>query len=99
MLKRGINLVVITLLITLLYSCADNKSKSKNYLETNYKNYSSIHDLIKDSVNIYIDSLLEEFTPEYIYGWTVDSLVCINREKDKLVAITVEFPNSGKGFL
>ena len=48
---------------------------------------------------MYIDSGLVEFTPEYMYGWSVDSFVCVNSSQDRLVAMTIEIPNSGKGFL
>ncbi|TAL62217.1 MAG: hypothetical protein EPN85_03200 [Bacteroidetes bacterium] len=97
--KREINPTCVLLAVSLLFCCCDDKEKAKVYLEENYKNYSTTHSIIIDSVQTYLDSLLETFTPEYVYGWTADSLVCINSTNDKLFAVTIEKPKGkGKGF-
>lgn len=53
--------------------------------------------IIKDSVQIYADSLLKTFQSEFISEWELDSMVCINSKNDKLVAIVLYSSGAGKG--
>ncbi|MEO9218216.1 MAG: hypothetical protein ABI315_06520 [Bacteroidia bacterium] len=96
MLKKEIKVVLITLL--LCSSCNDNNENngvikigdyqlnSNKYVDDNFNKYSKIYTLLNDSIGIYVDSLLKEFSTEYTTEWEVDSMLVINSANDKLVA-------------
>lgn len=84
MLVKGIKLKVLTILFFFLCSCS-NKTELDTYVDDNFKNYSILHELIKDSVEYYVKSNLSDFIGEYFWKWQVDSLVCVNSANDKLV--------------
>jgi hypothetical protein len=99
MLKKGIKHTITILLFLSTYSCGNHDDdKSQSYLKTNFNSYSDIYSTLHDSISTYVDSLLGTFGPEYLYGWSIDSLICINSTKDKLFAITIEKKGIGKKF-
>lgn len=94
MLIKEIRIVLIGLV--LCASCSDVEKnstikiseyhlKSDSYVEANFTNYSKIYTIINDSINLYVDSLLDEFSTEYTTEWQLDSMVAINSANDKLV--------------
>ncbi|MES2837522.1 MAG: hypothetical protein V4667_08365 [Bacteroidota bacterium] len=67
-------------------SCSNNNiSINNNYAKSRFNEYSDIYTTIVDSISIYTDSSLTLFLNEYYSEWQIDSLVCINSKKDKLV--------------
>lgn len=95
---KEIKILFYTFIILSTSSCKDNKEKTNIYLKDNFKHYSSTHKIISDSINLYLDSSLATFKSEYVYGWYLDSLVCINSSNDKLFALIIQPPTPGKGF-
>lgn len=98
MLKKGIKINYLLFIVYyLLFTGCYNSNKSKNnngienalksneYVNNHFPLYSEAIIILNDSVNIYVDSLLKSFTGEYIWGWQVDSMICINSQHDKLV--------------
>lgn len=94
---KGENKLIFIFILCCLTACNNindncekkNTRESKignNYVEKKFKNYSNEYNVVRDSVNIYVDSSLTSFLGEYIWEWEVDSLICMNREENKLVA-------------
>jgi hypothetical protein len=102
MLKHGIKFIVSAVFAIVIGSCGSNinkPEKSNAYIQSNFNSYKAVYNTLNDSITIYIDSLVGTFTPEYMYGWILDSMICLNSSKDKLFAITIEIPGIGKEFL
>jgi hypothetical protein len=75
------------------YSCENVLNKKKNcdlksneFVKKEFDNYSNEYKVINDSILIYTDSILKSFLTEYYAIWKVDSMICINSKKNKLVA-------------
>ncbi|MEO9218217.1 MAG: hypothetical protein ABI315_06525 [Bacteroidia bacterium] len=84
--------IKIALMFFLFFICSCNSSfkeggemNADTYVIKNYNSYADIHSTLNDSINIYVDSLLKCFLGQYLWPWEVDSLVCINSNKTKLV--------------
>jgi hypothetical protein len=102
MLKNAIKFLLPFIFVLLINSCGSNTStpvKSNSYISSNFNSYKDVYGILNDSIKTYVDSLVGTFTPEYMYGWVVDSMICINSSNDKLFAITIEQPRAGTGFL
>ncbi|MEO6903432.1 MAG: hypothetical protein ABI315_09775 [Bacteroidia bacterium] len=90
LLKRGIKTVFIFCLF-FISSCSNSvkkveEKKADFYANKNYSHYSNIYSTLIDSINIYVDSSLNEFLGETLWPWEVDSLICINSNNTKLVS-------------
>jgi hypothetical protein len=96
MLKRENKLILLLIIIFCLSACnnvsknRDNKvifesEISRDYVEKEFENYSNEYTVLRDSVNIYVDSILKSYLGEYIWDWEVDSMICMNSEGNKLV--------------
>jgi hypothetical protein len=85
MLRKENNLFIYLL----MFSSCSHENKSNKYIEDNFGNYKNEFYLIKDSVKKYSESMLEDYTGEYMWHWIIDSLVCVNSSKDKLISISV----------
>jgi len=90
MLKRDIRFIFI--LFFIYFSCenVNTRSKSSNiksdlYVKENFRKYSDKYKILKDSVTLYVDSLLATYQSQYLWDWEVDSLFCLNKLGDKLV--------------
>ncbi len=86
-LEKGIKCL---LFISLLNSCSfigsENKEKALDYVGKNFKAYDDVYGTINDSIALYIDSSLKNFTTEYSNLWQVDSLIIIKSDQSKLIA-------------
>jgi hypothetical protein len=80
-----------------LLSCSSKKNNRQKFIDKNFPCYAVIFQTIMDSVTIYSGSILHDFQSEYIWEWQIDSLVCINSSKDKLIAVILNSSGIGKG--
>jgi hypothetical protein len=81
------NLVFSSLVFFLFCtSCSNESDKGNKYVRENFSKYENEYSIIKDSVNMYTDSLLKDFVGEYMWKWRIDSLLFLDSKKEKLVA-------------
>lgn len=98
--KRPIQLLVLILFASACGNINKNEAVDKTnlFVKTNFENYSDVYKMIIDSVDRYVEARLSSFKPEYVYGWDVDSMICLNKSGDRLVALTLERKGAGKGY-
>lgn len=94
MLTKGIKIFLIVFIC--FYSCDTNNKKIQyDYVKDSFEDYSDIYKTINDSIDFYVKSNILSFQPEYYYDWQVDSMLCINSAKNKIVACVLSSSGSG----
>jgi hypothetical protein len=96
MLRKEIKIYYLFAFLLIYYSCSTSTNNikngpvcsliSNNYVHENFKLYSNEFEILNDSINIYQDSLVKSFLFIYNESWQLDSMICINSLKDRLVA-------------
>src|SRR5574337_1882422 len=88
MLKREIRFICLFICL-FIYSCVNIEKKTElktsTYVDNNFKLYSNEYKTIADSVAMYVNSALNEYLHIYNQEWQIDSLICLNSTRDKLV--------------
>ncbi|MGZ3882837.1 MAG: hypothetical protein ACXVPQ_04565 [Bacteroidia bacterium] len=77
-------------------SSCNSKSRYDEFVVSDFANYTTEYSIVKDSVKLYADSFLKDFVSPYCKAWEIDSLVCLNSERNKLVATINESNGKGK---
>ncbi|WP_341226724.1 hypothetical protein [uncultured Arcticibacterium sp.] len=84
------NRINFLLLIVILFSCNKNDSHSshdENKLSAHNSTFETkeIYKLINDSLNVYSENRLTSFMSIHTFPYLVDSVICLNEEKNKLI--------------
>jgi hypothetical protein len=88
MLNQGKKLFYYSLLFFFIVSCTDKATdRYRDFSKSNIGNeeYNSIYGNLKDSVERWISQRLKIAEALRIYNYKIDSLICFNKENNKLV--------------
>ena len=85
MYQKEIKTFIYLFIYLFIYSSCSKQTKHDDYIINRYSTYKGEYEIINDSLRYYVSSFLKDYTSEYMYKWEVDSFVCFNSEKDKLV--------------
>lgn len=89
MLRKENNLFIYLFFCLFIFLSCLRENKSNKYIEDNFESFENEFYLIKDSVKKYSESILEDYSGEYMWHWIIDSLVCLNSSNDKLIAVSI----------
>lgn len=86
MLNRENNLFSYLVIYLFMQSaCSSKQDKMQEYVNKNSKSYEVEYKILQDSIRYYIKNNLQDFIGVKYNDWRIDSLICINKDGDKLV--------------
>ena len=97
MLKKEISILSFLGLLLMSSACNNNSVKSSEFVKMKFRMYDKTYSIINDSIQMYEDSELATFRPQYIWNWQVDSMIAINSQNNLLFASLISNAGSGKG--
>lgn len=96
LLPKGNNLFIYLFVCLFVCSSCSRENKTELYVKNNIKNYEYLYKIANDSINLYLDSLLNDFLHIYEEEWQLDSMICINSTRNKMVGTINSSSGIGK---